>query len=150
MKWYLIRETNSDVWADIMKAKNEADAARELIEEYRSIKKFNRLYAIHADEDEDGCIDYETADNTIETHESKLYLHNTTPESRYNYSYSTDDLDVIFEDEDTLIDGISWDEIVSKMDDNTRELVHAAYAPCSNKEFLRNYLLLADDDIYIG
>ncbi|WP_249311965.1 hypothetical protein [Congzhengia minquanensis] len=37
---------------------------------------------------------------------------------------------------------INWDAIVSYMDDEIRETVHAELAPCSEHEFLKRYLEL--------
>ena len=41
-----------------------------------------------------------------------------------------------------------WKNIVSYMDDDTREQVHCELAPCTEYEFLTRYLEL-DDDFYI-
>lgn len=38
-----------------------------------------------------------------------------------------------------------WDAIVSYMDDDLREQVHAELAPCTNEEFLNRYLELDPD-----
>ena len=43
-----------------------------------------------------------------------------------------------------------WDAIVNAMDDEIREAVHYNIAPCSNAEFLREYLLQASEDLIIG
>lgn len=43
-----------------------------------------------------------------------------------------------------------WDTIVNMMDDDTREIVHAEFAPCTNLEFLIRYLELAPSDLVIG
>ena len=43
-----------------------------------------------------------------------------------------------------------WERIVSAMDDATREAVHADIAPCSNRNFLAEYLRRATDDLVIG
>ena len=43
-----------------------------------------------------------------------------------------------------------WDAVVALMDDDIRESVHDALAPCSNEEFLAEYLRRADNDIVIG
>ena len=43
-----------------------------------------------------------------------------------------------------------WDAVVSMMDDDTREAVHADAAPCTELEFLVRYLELASDDLVIG
>jgi hypothetical protein len=48
------------------------------------------------------------------------------------------------------IDAMSWDVIVNMMDDDTREAVHAAVAPCTDLEFLAAYLERATDDLIIG
>jgi hypothetical protein len=48
------------------------------------------------------------------------------------------------------IDAMSWDVIVNMMDDDTRETVHAAVAPCTDLEFLAAYLERATDDLIIG
>lgn len=45
---------------------------------------------------------------------------------------------------------ITWDNLVSYMDDETREAVHAELAPCSEVEFLTRYLELAPADLIIG
>ncbi len=46
--------------------------------------------------------------------------------------------------------GIDIDTMAVYMDDDTREAVHAALAPCSDVEFLTRYLELAPDDLIIG
>lgn len=43
-----------------------------------------------------------------------------------------------------------WDVVVSMMDDDIRENVHAQLAPCTEAEFLGKYLEIADDDLIIG
>lgn len=43
-----------------------------------------------------------------------------------------------------------WDAIVNVMDDDIREAVHAAIAPCTESEFLAAYLERATDDLIIG
>lgn len=43
-----------------------------------------------------------------------------------------------------------WDVVVAAMDDETRERTHAAVAPCSNEEFLEEYLARANEDLIIG
>ena len=45
---------------------------------------------------------------------------------------------------------MSWDTIVSFMDDDTREAVHNEIAPCTEIEFLTRYLELAKEDLIIG
>lgn len=43
-----------------------------------------------------------------------------------------------------------WEVVVSMMDDETRENVHMALAPCSELEFLTRYLEVAPYDLTIG
>jgi hypothetical protein len=49
-----------------------------------------------------------------------------------------------------IIDNNLWDAVVDMMDDDTREAVHAAVAPCTEAEFLAAYLERATDDLIIG
>ena len=43
-----------------------------------------------------------------------------------------------------------WEAVVSMMDDDIREQVHAELAPGSEEDFLTRYLDLATDDLVIG
>jgi hypothetical protein len=43
-----------------------------------------------------------------------------------------------------------WGAVVSMMDDDTREAVHADVAPCTEVEFLAAYLERASDDLVLG
>lgn len=43
-----------------------------------------------------------------------------------------------------------WGAVVATMDDETRERTHTAVAPCTNEEFLEEYLARADEDLIIG
>lgn len=43
-----------------------------------------------------------------------------------------------------------FEQLVERMDDETRERVHAELAPCSEEEFLARYLELAPCDLVIG
>ena len=43
-----------------------------------------------------------------------------------------------------------WGAVVAAMDDETRERTHTAVAPCTNEEFLEEYLARADEDLIIG
>lgn len=43
-----------------------------------------------------------------------------------------------------------WDVIVNMMDDDIREAVNADLAPCTDEEFLADYLRRADDGLIIG
>lgn len=42
-----------------------------------------------------------------------------------------------------------WDVVVSMMVDDTREQVHSELAPCSELEFLKRYLEVAQEDLVI-
>lgn len=48
------------------------------------------------------------------------------------------------------IAAVGMDEIASWMDPETREAVHADLAPCTDADFLAEYLRRASDDIVIG
>lgn len=43
-----------------------------------------------------------------------------------------------------------WDVIVNMMDDDIREAVSADLAPCTDEEFLADYLRRSDDGLVIG
>lgn len=43
-----------------------------------------------------------------------------------------------------------WDTVAQYMDDDIREEVHAYYAPCTEEEFLTEYLRRAPEDLVIG
>lgn len=43
-----------------------------------------------------------------------------------------------------------WDTVVNMMDDDTRETVHSELAPCTEVEFLREYLKRSPADLIIG
>ena len=43
-----------------------------------------------------------------------------------------------------------WDVIVNMMDDDIREAVNADLAPCTDEEFLADYLRRSDDGLVIG
>lgn len=45
---------------------------------------------------------------------------------------------------------MDWDVIVNSMDDETREAVAADLAPCTEEEFLTEYLARANEDLVIG
>lgn len=43
-----------------------------------------------------------------------------------------------------------WDTVAQYMDDDIREEVHAYFAPCTEEEFLTEYLRRAPEDLVIG
>lgn len=43
-----------------------------------------------------------------------------------------------------------WDVIANMMDDDIREAVNADLAPCTDEEFLADYLRRSDDGLVIG
>ena len=43
-----------------------------------------------------------------------------------------------------------WDAVVMMMDDDLREALHDRLAPCTELEFLAEYLRIADYDLVIG
>lgn len=53
----------------------------------------------------------------------------------------------------TIEDAIAnckWDAIVQMMEDDVREQVANEIAPCTNEEFLTEYLRRANEDLIIG
>lgn len=65
------------------------------------------------------------------------------------WSYDASDIETASPELEEEINRL-WDVIAEFMDDDTREDVHADMAPCSNKEFLTEYLRRAPYDIVIG
>lgn len=49
-----------------------------------------------------------------------------------------------------IIERNLWDFIVNMMDDEIRESVHDDFAPCTEAEFLGEYLKRANDDLVVG
>ena len=49
-----------------------------------------------------------------------------------------------------ITDNNLWDVVVNMMDDDTREKVHSELAPCTEVEFLREYLKRSPADLIIG
>lgn len=43
-----------------------------------------------------------------------------------------------------------WDAVTMMMDDDLREALHDRLAPCTEHQFLSEYLRLADRDLVIG
>lgn len=48
------------------------------------------------------------------------------------------------------IETVGMDVIVSMMDEELREQVHHDIAPCTNEEFVEEYLRRSNEDIIIG
>ena len=71
---------------------------------------------------------------------AKISLNNSATFKTYN-DLDIDDIDKIVTD---------WDNVVSYMDDETREQVHGELAPCDNLAFLKRYLEIAKTDLIIG
>lgn len=46
--------------------------------------------------------------------------------------------------------GVSWDAVVAIMDDDIREEVHRDLTPCTELEFLKEYLKRAKEDLIVG
>lgn len=49
-----------------------------------------------------------------------------------------------------IMDYNLWDAVVMMMDDEIREAVHNSLAPCTEQEFLAEYLRRTDNDLVIG
>ena len=43
-----------------------------------------------------------------------------------------------------------WDALTNYMDDDTREFVHYKLAPCTDLEFLEEYLNRAEENLILG
>ena len=71
-----------------------------------------------------------------------------------NTYYSADEADAaikqLAENCGNISEEYAWEEIVNCMDDDIRESVHSALAPCTSAEFLAEYLRRADCDLIIG
>ena len=67
--------------------------------------------------------------------------------------YSADEADKVIKqlaENCSISEEQAMKEIASWMDDDIRESVHFALAPCTNTEFLADYLRRADQDLIIG
>ena len=146
MKWFIIDETRGDTFETDAGDVSRSVAADRLIDEWNSLTAHDRnlrreFYAAHASVDADGCIDYDSIDDTIQLN---ITPHSVSLDNGWSYD---SDVDYLMQE---IEERHLWDALVNVMDDDTRELVNEAKAPCSDKEFLRCYLLLAPDDLVIG
>ena len=69
-KWYLIDTARGDTYADDMRTDSREDARRKLHNAWERLTESDRrdrieFFAIHAELDEDGCVDYDTNDDVI-------------------------------------------------------------------------------------
>lgn len=64
--------------------------------------------------------------------------------------YSADEAAAALEDARSMLGEGYWDIIVELMDNDTCEAVAIDIAPCTNEEFLREYLNRASADLVIG
>lgn len=51
---------------------------------------------------------------------------------------------------EAALEVVGIDVLAQYMDDDTRESVHNELAPCSEIDFIKQYLKLATDDLIIG
>ena len=144
--WFIIDETKGDIFEDDLGDISRDTAAIKLLDAWGRLTPHDReqrraFFAAFSRLDEDGCIDYGNIDDTIEL--------NVEPRSVSldNGAHYDSDVDYLMQE---IEENHLWDALVNVMDDDTRELVHEAVAPCSDKEFLRAYLLLAPSDLVIG
>ncbi len=145
--WFIIDETkNGDIFEDDLGDISHDAAAMKLLDAWDRLTPHDReqhrvFYAARARVDADSCVDYGSIDDTIEL--------NVEPRSVSldNGAHYDSDVDYLMQE---IEEKHLWDALVNVMDGDTRELVHEAVAPCSNKEFLRCYLLLAPGDLVIG
>ena len=102
--------------------------------------------------DEDGC-ETDGLREVMETNEITEIVPVSVDEARcLNLDYGACYGDITVDEIESRWDEIEphWDELVQAMDDKVRELVHNWYAPCSDQEFLIQYLHYADTDLVIG
>lgn len=62
-----------------------------------------------------------------------------------NYDWNANDIEEHWNEIEPL-----WDMLVQFMDDETRENVHLEFAPCTEQEFLIEYLKRAPHDLIVG
>ena len=144
-QWYLIDETNGDNFETCLNTSSKAVAVREMINQWNHLsdhdkKRRRSFYVAYMEANEDG-IDYDSMDECVEL---SIPSRDISIDNGAHFSEVDDELMEQIEERNL------WDNIVEFMDDETRELVHAAFAPCRVKTFLKNYLLLAPNDLIIG
>ena len=100
-------------------------------------------------ENEDGQIEAWRNDNTMTEQEWQEALadcfrtHEISLDNGANYMTAAEAMPIIESS------GL-WDAVVSVMNTEARERVHAELAPCTELDFLRRYLELAPSDLIIG
>lgn len=145
--WYLVSaRKHGDMFEQKMKAGSRSAAIREILSDWDALSPIDRrdtgdFYAIHAVAGTDGTVDLETSDDEI-TLQIKEPAQISLDNGR-SWDSADDAIDEIEER------GL-WDAVVNVMEDDVREELHAAIAPCSDRLFLRSYLLLSGKDLVIG
>lgn len=144
MQWYLIDETNCDSFGECLNTSSKAVAVREMVSQWDHLsdhdKKRRKEFYIVLTEGDDICVDSDGIDEVcLSIPSRKISIDNGA-----HFSEVDDELMEQIEENNL------WDTIVEFMDNETRELVHMAFAPCSDRTFLKNYLLLANNDLIIG
>lgn len=87
--------------------------------------------------------------NVLETYLYTVY--NRPMRISIDNGHTWETADELFENERFLANEPSfWTQIEYMMDDDTREQVAAELAPCTNLEFLRRYLEIAEESLCIG
>lgn len=145
MQWYLIDETNGDSFGECLNTSSKAVAVREMVAQWNHLsdhdkKRRRSFYVAYMEANEDG-IDYDSMDECVE-----LSIPSRDISIDNGAHFSTVDNELMEQIEEHNL----WDSIVEFMDENTREIVHNAFAPCSDRTFLETYLMLAPNDLVIG
>lgn len=144
-QWYLIDETNGDTFCECLNTSSKAVAVREMVAQWDHLSEHDKkrrrsFYVAYMEANEDG-IDYDSMDECVEL-------------SIPSRDISIDNGAHFREVDDELMEQIEennlWDTIVELMDDETRKLVDDSVSPCSDRTFLKTYLLLAHDDLIVG
>lgn len=150
-QWVLIDERDGEIFEEPIPSDSKVFAARRLIDAWENLSRTERghhklsvVKAIMIGR----CVDYDSCEDAIEITDREINLSNGS-----GHWYSPDEADAIYDGDEMVNDDWftgCWDAIVNVMDDDTRELIHAAYAPCTNERFLRAYLRIAPADLIVG
>ena len=147
--WFLCDQRVDELFIEPMTAVSAGDAVRELIDAWDRLTTHDQdrrteFYAAYGYL-RSGDILYGDDGYAIELHRGNaLSLDNGAT------WYGINEIDGIISGDEILDKSVTWDAIVEMMDDETRELIHDAYAPCTYEQFIRAYLMISDSDLIVG
>lgn len=121
--WFIVDEKKDTIWTEVLDASDIARAITEAYSQWDWLtaydkKQRNAFYIALAEEDEDGEMDFETIDKTVD-------IMNLDDE--------------ILRAADIIAEG-NFDAAVNLMDDEIREAIHFDNPEMSKLEFLAEYL----------